>query len=205
MKKLNQKGAVGPIEIGVLVIVMVVVGALAYRIGSARSDDSSANVSENSEEQVEKSEVSITENIEDAKKEIDVPKEEKKKEEVVVKDPEPVVQEPAPKPVEEPKKTEKKYTYINFTKGGGGQEGDTVSASALLESNQTGKCTVKFYNPPQETIYIESQIKNSRTCQGSANISKFGASGEWQVYTWFESSDGLIQAWNEVYTIDVTI
>ena len=80
----------GPVEIGLIVVFVVFVGFVAFRIGSARNDDTVASNTNDSSEQ-EASEIALNEAEADEAKEVEVPAEEEKKEEVPVVEEKPVV------------------------------------------------------------------------------------------------------------------
>ena len=202
MKKLNMKGVIGVTELGAMAVLIVMVGFVSFRIASVNNEvNESLSNAESSSESLDLEAIKIAE-AEEAKKEIDLPdKEEVKEEEKPVE----VVKE---EPKEEPKEEEPvkvKPTYINFTKGGGSQQGDNVVVSASLESDQTGTCHFKFKKDGYSKVYLSDSISNSKVCDKNVPVAEFEASGDWLFYVWFVSSDKKVEAYQDAYTIEVTL
>lgn len=208
--KLNQKGMIGPVEIGAIILVIAVVGFTGFRIGNARTqvEEITANA-QNDEAADEAARLALKEQAEEDAKEIEIPKDESSVEKAVEepKTTEVPKQTPAEtKPVEtEPVKEKKDITYIEFNKGGAGQSGDTVSASARLESEQTGTCYVKFYKEGHPKVFKEHALSNAKECAATFAISEFEVAGDWDIYIWFVSSDGKVEAHQASYPVDITL
>ncbi len=207
MKKLDQKGLTGPVEIGLIVLFAVFIGAVAYRIGTARNDGASANQNNQASDD-EKSEIALNEEEKDEAKEVDVPAEEEKKKEVseepAAEPSKPVETEPVKKeePKEEPvKKTEK----VEFVSSSAEQSGDTISATATLESNQTGTCYLKLYRDDQPKIKHSIELNNQKVCETTFETSEIPVAGTWELHVWFASSDGSTEGWGDTKTIEVTL
>lgn len=193
MRKLNQSGFIGLFEVGAIVLLIAVVGFTAYRINSINSEvDRSLNNTADGSESAQKQPITVKQ--EDEAKEVTIPKKEEPK-------------DPAPVATETVKKTEPKatdVTKVKFTKGGGEQQGEAVKVSGTMESAQTGTCHFKFKKDGQDKVYVTKQINDSRTCSTEVAVSKFGSSGSWDFHLWFVSSDKSVQAYQDIYPIDIT-
>ncbi len=204
MKKLNQRGMTGPVEIGLIVVFVVFVGFVAYRIGSARNDDGRANQSAEDADN-EAAEIKVNENEADEAKEVDVPSEEEKKDEVK-EDPatEPVkVDKPVVEDQEEPKK--KEYTYVGFTSEVS-KDGDTISASATLAEAYTGNCYLKMYRDGEPKVTRTVKLTDGqKTCSATYNTSELSVSGKWELHAWFESAGGTVKGNADVKFIEVEL
>lgn len=196
MKKLNQKGFLGPIEILAVVLLVGVIGFTAWRVISIRSDvNQSLSNTDTSSESGGLNPIKVNE-AEEAK-EVTIPKEEVPKETVAVAD------EEKPKPVTE--EVKKDITYIKFSSRSASQDGDSVDASGMLASPQSGTCHFKFKKDGQEKVYKTASISNSKSCSKSVPVSSFPVSGEWQYYVWFTSSDNKVQAYADILGVEVTL
>ncbi|HEX9595200.1 MAG TPA: hypothetical protein VF996_03680 [Candidatus Saccharimonadales bacterium] len=197
MPKLNQSGFIGVIEIAAIVVLLTVVGFTAWRISGMRADvDRSLNNSDDSSESSTLNPIKVNE-PEDEEKEVTIPEKEVPKETVAV------AQEEKPKPQTE--EVKKKINYIKFDSRSASQNGDSIAASGVLASSQSGTCHFKFKKDGQEKVYKTASISNSKTCSKNIPASDFSVSGEWQYYIWFTSSDNKVQAYADILGVEVTL
>lgn len=201
MKKLDQKGMIGLVEIGVIVLVALVVGFVGYRIGTARSEVSDITANAQNDAGLDEAAQLALKEQEENKEEVEVPKEEKT-EEPVVKEEKPVVEEPIKeeKPVEEVKE---KPTYIKFEGVYANQSGDSIAVTARMASAHTGTCYIKFKKDGQEKVLKEKAISSSNNCDTSVAASAFPVAGEWTMYVWFASSDKTVEAYSDTKVVNV--
>lgn len=197
MNRLNERGMIGLAELAALVALSAIIGFTVYRVTTIKSQvDNTLTNTADSSESAQKQPIKVSQ-ADEKPKEVTVPEEKEVKDEAPVN-----TEETKPKPPEEDKK--KDITYLKFVKGGGDQQGDSVVVSGTLESNQSGTCHFKFKKDGQEKVYKTSSLSNAKTCSKTISVSEFGASGSWQFHLWFTSKDNLVQAYQDVYAIEVT-
>lgn len=198
MKKLNQAGFLGPLEILAVVFLVGLIGFTAWRVISIRSNvDNSLRNTNDSSESGALNPIKVNE-PKDETKEVTIPEKEVPKETVAVAE-----EEVKPKP--KPEEVKKKINYVSFNKGGGGQQDDQIHVSGTMGAAFSGTCHFKFKMQGQEKFYVTSTISNSKTCEKYIPASLFPASGTWSFYLWFTSSDGKTQAYQDPYDIEVTL
>ena len=198
MKKLNQSGFIGPLELLAVVFLVGLIGFTAWRVISIRSSvNDSLNNTDNSSESGTLNPIKVNE-PKDEPKEVTIPEKEVPKETVAV-----AQEETKPKPkTEEPKK---KINYIKFSSRSASQDEDMIDASGVLSSNQSGTCHFKFKKDGQEKVYVTSSITDSKNCSKSIPTASFPVGGQWQFYIWFTSSDGKTQAYADTFSVEITL
>lgn len=194
MKKLNDQGFIGLLELGALVLLVALISFTAYRISSINSEvDRSLNNTADGSESTQKQPITLKEESE--AKEVTVPEKEESK------DQEPVTTETAK--TTEPETTKPTIKSIKFTTRSASQDGNNVAASGTLESNQSGTCYFKFKQDGQEKVYKTSSISSSKSCTKTFAVSDFPVGGEWVYYVWFVSSDKTVQAYADTLTLSI--
>lgn len=209
MRKLNQHGIAGPIEIGLIVVALMVVSFVGYRVFTGRDDTAANSRAESELSDLE----GIDENAEALEGEEQVKEEEKTEEEkkeeekdepvatepVKVEEPEVVKEEPKEEPKEE-EKPKKTYVQMNAVSV---QNGSNMVVEASISSAQTGACYAKFKRDGYEYIIVKDQITESKDCRMTAPVSEFPVDGEWTVKTWFVSGGGTIEGYADLVTVEV--
>ncbi len=207
MKKLDQKGLTGPVEIGLIAVFVLFVGFVAYRIGNARNDSSANNA--NTAADQDASEIELKETEADEAKEVDVPAEEEKQE-AVEAEKEEVTPEPVKtttpevkkeQPVEEPVKKEK--IYVDFTSATAEQVESVVNVRATLESNQSGECWMKLYREDQPKVKDSVTLSNAKVCETTFNVADIPVAGEWELHVWFAGKDGITEGYYSKTSVNI--
>ncbi len=125
---------------------------------------------------------------------------------------EPVVEEPvAPTPsnttstrqATQPSTDTNQPRTIQFTKGGGDQQGDVVSVSSNLSESQSGTCTYTFSLNGTVRVQKTNVINGSKVCSISIPVSDFPKSATYSFTLSFASNDGLVTANQSAFDITV--
>lgn len=104
----------------------------------------------------------------------------------------------SPAPAPQPQKR-----VINFTKGGGGQQGSVVRVSANLSEAQQGTCTYRFSLNGSVRVEQTSGVSNGNQCFLDVPLSAFPKSAFYSFSLYFVSTDGLVSATQPAYDIEV--
>lgn len=194
MKTDKQQGFSHVVLVAMVVLLVGVIGFVAYRFGVITS-------TRNQEIQTEQTPLASDLKIEEEKSEtVKVPSE-KKKTEAVKEETKPA---PAPAPEEKPVEDKKEKIYLDMTYVSASQDGDSFLVESRLEKNATGTCNFKLYKEGQEKVYATKKISDSKTCKGSLDISDLATYSGWTLYVWFDGSDGKTYAYQKEKSVSLS-
>ena len=200
MKKLNQSGFIGIIEIAALVVLGGVITFTVYRVFHIKSDvNKSLHNTTESSESAEVDPIKLRQEKDEPKEAVVPDKEDEKQEVEVEKETETETEKET-----ESENKENKTTYIDFVSRSANQSGSNINATGVLESNQTGTCYFKFKKEGYDKVLFTSSITNSKNCTKSIPAHEFPAGGTWQYYVYFQNANESVVAEADALSVNVT-
>lgn len=200
MKKISkdERGLVGFIEIG---LVLILVGVIAF--AGSRVYNATRQADQSNQEAVK-----ISAETPEFKKVAQIVEEEKTStEEPAEKTTEPIAETTTKPKTEETPKTEEKPqpTQVGFTLTSSEVLAESIVFSGGLDQNRSGYCYIKLYKDGYEKLYAQSaNFTSQNSCSVTLEKSAVPAEGEWTGYIKFFSSDGKFYGYDEI-AIDIDL
>lgn len=173
---------IGPAEIGIAVVTLMVAGVVGYQFADIKdSQDGALASTDQTEEAKQEAEVVAKEQ---ENKEVDVPEQEST--EAKIKEQE----SQAPEAASEPEEIESEDVRVSVSAS---QRGSLVDTTASLSQPITGTCYIKFEKSGYTMAPKLVTVSNSTSCTASMSRTEFGSKGTWDVHVKFVSLDKKLE------------